>query len=309
MTKPWKSSQEFLLGCYPLRAARKSAMLDAAGVAALLLLFCGSCKVPNTLDGLRIVQVQSMTGSGANCTVPATASATPEQSGVLDVYLPDGSNPRYQLPLLITNDLDSNGGTTGSEMNNITLTHFTVALSAPGMTWPASCPATFDSDPFSILLAPAGGSIGYAVPIIERQHSLCLLDALDPQTSDSSPRQITVTATITAKGDHGGAIASAPFVYTVDVCTGCLQDEYTDPDLLPYNYPAGYPACAALQGTNPYMGEPCQELDPGQDLPILCCGYLDASGKKRAVCPAVFTGTATDAGTATSTSTSTSTSP
>lgn len=272
-----------------------------AGIAAGLL-SCSSWKANEAFNSLQIAQVQTISQTDATCVVPAEASTAMRTRGTLDVYLPDGSFPPYVLPLLLVNNLDPVGGTKATEMNNITLTHFTIELSAPGMGWPASCPPTFDSESFTAVLAPSGGAIGYAVPIIKGQHSLCLLAHLNPQPGQA-PQYITVKATITAKGKHGGTtIESAPFVFNVDVCTGCLQNRYDKAELIKYQYPAGYPACDALTGDNPYPGNPC--LAPGQDEPILCCGYTDNSGNQRAACPAVPTGK-----TSTDTSTSTSTSP
>jgi len=273
---------------------------------ALTFMSCDSWKAKDAFTALQIVQVQTMTANGTSCTVPATASESTKSSGTLDVYLPDNSFPPYVLPLLVANNLDSVGGSKATEMNNITLTHFSVTLSAPGMSWTDSCPATFDSEPFTILLTP-GAMAGYAVNLIKQQHSICLAAALDPQPSDQYPRYKVVTASVKAVGRHGGTtIESAPFVFTVDVCTGCLQDDYADPSLLRYNYNAGYPACNALSGTNPYPGDAC--LPPGQDFPILCCGYVDNAGKQRAICPAVIP-TSTKTTTDTSTSTGTATNP
>jgi hypothetical protein len=272
------------------RLSRRLAFRTTAGLIVLLSLSCGSWKAEDAFNALQIAQVQSISGGEGGCVVSGTASTTFRTEGTLDVYLPDNSYPPYLLPLLVANNLDSAGGSKATEMNNITLTHFTVTLSAPGMTWPDVCPATFDSEQFTIALAP-GATAGYAIPIIRSQHSACLLAALAPQPNQE-PQHVLVTAKIVAKGRHGGtSIESAPFLFGVDVCTGCLQDGYTDPALVIYRYPAGYPACNALTGTNPYPGDPC--LAPGQDAPILCCGYVDASGNARAVCPAVPTGDTT----------------
>jgi hypothetical protein len=285
MTKPSKMTSLALAG-------------GLAGIAAGLL-SCSSWKANNAFDSLQIVQVQTVTGTGSDCVVSATPSTAGRTVGTLDVYLPDGSYPPYILPLLIANNLDSVGGSKATEMNNITLNKFSVTLSAPGMSWPESCPATFDSESFTIVLQPSG-STGYPVPIIRAQHAQCLLAKLAPQTGQA-PQHILVKASVVAKGGHGGtAIESAPFVYNVDVCTGCLQEDYSDPSLLAYNYPAGYPACNALSGGNPYPGDPC--FAPGQDVRILCCGYTDNDGRQRAACPAVPTG---KSGTDTSTSTTT----
>jgi hypothetical protein len=305
MTKHWKSQRITLPGRSFL--TRVSSLAIASGLVGMGLAFlsCEAWKAKDAFNSLQIVQVQSITSSGTDCVVSDSASDSARSSGTLDVYLPDESYPPYVLPLLIANNMDAVGETTATELNNITLTHFTVTLSAPGMTWSDACPATFDSNPFTVLLAPAAAT-GYAVEIIKHQHSQCLLAKLAPQPTDEAPRHILVTASVLAKGRHGGTtIESAPFVYTVDVCTGCLQNTYTDSSLVRYRYPAGFPACDALTGVNPYPGDSC--LAPGQDAPILCCGLTDADGKLRKICPAIATGTATKTSTDTSTSTSTST--
>ncbi len=304
MTKQWKRLRTSDRAAKP-SALSKSTSTALAGcllASGLGLLSCQSWKAEEAKTSLQIVQTQAVTGNPPNCVVSATASTSYKTSGTLDVFLPDNSFPPYLLPLLITNNMDSVGGTKATEMNNITLTHFTISLSAPGMTWPDSCPATFDSDPFTVPLAPAA-STGSSVYVIRQQHSICLAAALDPQPSDDTPRHILVTAKVKAKGVHGGTtIESAPFTYVIDVCTGCLQDSYSDPALMIYNYNAGYPACAALTA-NPYPGLAC--LPPGQDAPILCCGYLDAKGQRRAICPAVPAAKTTSTNTSTDTSTST----
>jgi hypothetical protein len=290
-----------LTGAVMTKPSKMTSLALAGGLAGIAagLLSCSAWKANDAFDSLQIVQVQTITGTGSDCVVSATASTTSRTFGTLDVYLPDGSYPPYILPLLITNNLDAVGGSTATEMNNITLRHFTVTLSAPGMSWPESCPATFDSESFTIGLPP-GGSAGYPVTIIQSQHARCLLAMLSPQPNQP-PEYISVKASIVAKGSHGGTgIESAPFVFNVDVCTGCLQDSYSVATLIPYNYPAGYPACNALSGANPYPGDPC--FAPGQDETILCCGYTDNDGRQRAACPAVPTG---KSGTDTSTSTTT----
>lgn len=263
-----------------------------AGIAAGLF-SCSSWKANDAFNALQIAQVQAVTQAETGCVVGATASDATRTHGTLDVYLPDGSFPPYVLPLLLVNNLDSVGGTKANEMNNITLTHFTVELSAAGMSWLGSCPSKFDSESFTAVLAPAG-ALGYALPIIKPQHSQCLLARLAPQAGQD-PQYIEVKATITAKGRHGGTdIESAPFVFNVYACTGCLQDGYTEPELIKYRYPAGYPPCSALTGTHRYTGDAC--FAPGQDEPILCCGYTDSDGRERAICPAVPTGTPTTSG-------------
>jgi hypothetical protein len=257
----------------------------------LALAGCDRLKAENAPNALEIVQVQVL--SAGDCSVPGFASMLTRSGGTLDVYLPDNSYPPYKLPLLVANNLSSAGGSTAEEMNNITLTHFSIELSASGMSWGSTCPSTFDSETFTTHLAP-GASAGHLVEIITSHHAQCLLAALNPQRTDPSPRHVLVTAKIWAKGSHGGTtIQSAPFIYPVDVCTGCLQTDYTDAALIPYRYPADVPLCASLSGTNKYQGGACAA--PGQDDTILCCAVtmsINSVATDVAVCPGVFTGTA-----------------
>jgi hypothetical protein len=245
-------------------------------------------------NALEISQVQVLTGG--DCTVPGAATAAQRRSGVLDLALPDGSTPYYKLPVLVVNNLNAVGGSTAEEMNNIDLDHFTIELSAPGVTWAAACPPTFDTLSATVKIPP-GGSVGASLDIITETHAQCL----QPQIPDAG---LSVTAKIWAKGRHGGtSIDSAPFKFPITVCKGCLQVAYTDSALLSYRYPANTPMCASLIGVNPYLGDPCSP--PGQDKTILCCGITQTVGTAKqdvAVCPGVFTG-----GTSTTTSTATTT--
>jgi hypothetical protein len=263
---------------------------------ALGLVACGRLLATDAFTALEIKQVQVL--SGGDCTVPGEPTSSHRTSGTLDLALPnfDLSPPHYYLPVVVANNLASLGGSTAEEMNNITLTHFTVELSAPNVVWSNSCPATFDTQSFTDLIAP-GGTVGASLDVITPSHSRCILPYVPAE-------DLVVTAKIWAKGRHGGtSIESAPFVFPIDVCKGCLQQNYTDPALVVYSYPADYPLCASLTGVNPYMGDPC--LSPGQDANILCCGVsttVNGVAQISAKCPAVFTG-------ATSTATSTSTGP
>jgi hypothetical protein len=239
---------------------------------------------------LQIVQVQVL--SGGDCTVPGNPTSRHKSTGTLDLDLPDGSAPAYTLPVAVANNLASIDVSTATETNNVTLTDFTLELSAPNVVWSDTCPATFDTTAFNYLLAP-GTTAGVSLDVITSSHSRCIRPFVPAQG-------LVVTATIWAKGRHGGtSIESAPFVFPIAVCTGCLQQGYSDPALIPYQYPANYPSCAALTGVNPYVGDPC--ASPGQDATILCCGAATTVGGTTpnvAVCPGVFTGTAsTDAST------------
>jgi hypothetical protein len=276
----------------------------ACGIGSAALAF-GFVACVDAYTALKIEQVQVLS---ADCSVPATATLRKDK-GVLDVGLPDAFNDpptyhSYLLPLLLTNTLDSVGGTTATEMNNIILQHFTVELSAPGVTWNTSCPGTFDTESITVTMAP-GASAGVSLKIITPAHSQCLL----PQVPEGS---LWLTAKVKAVGRHGGTdIKSAWFTYSLEVCKGCLQTGYTDPALVDYAYPADYPACNAISSssTNPYAGDKC--LPAGQDATILCCGStstVNGVARNVAICPAVFTGsTATATSTATTTSTTTTT--
>jgi hypothetical protein len=207
--------------------------------------------------------------------------------------------------VLVVNNRASVGGSNAEEMNNIMLTHFSVELSAPGVTWGDSCPATFDSQSFSDNIPP-GGSDGASLYIITKTQAQCL----QPQIPAAG---LSVTASILAWGHHGGTgIHSAPFIFTVTVCRGCLQTAYNNnAALIPYRYPADTPLCAWFDAKelNPYPGDQC--FAPGQDATIFCCAItekINAAPQDVAVCPGVFTGSPSTA-TATSTATSTATGP
>lgn len=272
----------------------------ATGYAAIAVsvVACGRMLANDADLALQITQVQVL--SGGDCTVPGTKTSLYRSQGVLDLDLPDGSTPPYYLPVHVANNLESVGGSKAEEMNNIALHHFTIELSAPGVSWGADCPTTFDTAPVSITIPP-GGSVGSSMHVLTYSHSQCL----QPQVPAEG---LSVTAKIWAKGRHGGtSISSAPFIYSITVCKGCLQVDYTEPALVAFRYPANTPMCASLLGGNKYSGDPC--LPPGQDKTIFCCGITQTVGTSTrdvALCPGVFTGTTS---TDTSTSTSTATGP
>jgi hypothetical protein len=263
--------------------------LAVIGVA-LGLVACDRLMAKDALQALQIQQAQVLTPG--DCSVPGTPTAYHKVGGTLDLALPDGSLPPYLLALAVVNNLEAVGGSAADELNNMTLTHFTVELSAPGVTWDASCPATFDTPRFTFKLAP-GASTGASLYAITPAHSRCLRGQVPAE-------HLIVTARVWAKGRHGGtSIESAPFVFPIEVCLGCLQTGYTEPDLIPYRYPADYPMCDSLRGSNPYLGSSC--LAPGQDETILCCGVASTVGGVSvpgAICPGVFTGDPTPTGTA-----------
>ena len=291
MMKPQNGENTRRLG----RACRRWGGLTVLGsVWVLGVLTCARYEATGTVSALQIVQVQTV--GAADCVVAGSPTPQTYTHGTFDVYLPDGVFRFYFLPVVVTNNLDSIGGTKATEMNNIVLSNFSVELSAPGVTWTSSCPATFDTDRFTRVLAPGGGSFGTYVKVVTPFHAQCLLEALPASASTD----ITLSVTLRAKGDHGGtAIKSAPFSYSIDVCAGCLQKGYRTASLARFEYP-NYAPCAALTGTNPYAGNPC--LSPGEDEKILCCGLPGGT----VLCPAVPTGVInTDTSTSTATSTNT----
>jgi hypothetical protein len=254
-----------------------------AGITLLVLTLvaCDGIWATDALTALEIQQVQVL--EPGDCMVPGEATSTHRTEGVLDVDLPHRSAEEnawpYHLPVVVINNLASEGQTPAEEMNNITLTHFTVKLSGPsGVFAPEKgCPDTFDTQTFSFRLAP-GSSTGAALDAITANHTVCLRSAVLP---------VVVTASVRAKGRHGGtSVESAPLVYPITVCAGCEQQGYAAPEVLTYSYP-NYPYCAALSSStvNPYPGNSC--LSPGQDAKILCCALPDGTP----ICPAVFSGT------------------
>jgi len=240
----------------------------------------------NAYTALQIVQVQVL--SESDCTISRSKTTLTRDRGTLDIDLPRSSaglfshSYSFKLPLLVANNLESVGGSKATDLNNITVTHFSVELSAPGVVWSDSCPARFDTYSFTRLLEP-GASLGTSVTIITPYHAPCLY----PTVAQQRDSRLMLSATIWAKGVHGGtSIKSAPFLFSVEVCAGCLQ-VYNDPNYAQYNHPK-YPYCAALTGSNPYQGDRCS--DPGQDKTILCCGVPQSDGTVNVLCPAVFTG-------------------
>jgi hypothetical protein len=268
-----------------------------AYVVGCAVIALGAACATDAFTALQIKQVQVL--GATDCSVPGTPTELFRDHGVLDLALPDGSAPPYRLPVLVANNLATSGGSAAEEMNNITLRHFDVELSAPGITWNALCPAAFSTQEVTDTIAPSG-AVGTSMYIIMPEHSQCLQSQIPPQG-------LAVTAKITAKGRHGGTpIESAPFVFTVDVCAGCLQTGYKNSALAPYQYPADVPMCSSFTGSsNPYPGDPC--FPPGQDATIFCCGITETIGgtaKAVALCPGVFPPAPSSTGTSTSTSTS-----
>lgn len=244
------------------------------GIIALAfsLAACGRMLATDAYTALEIKQVQVL--EEGDCTVPGEPTSAHRSQGVLDIDLPhrtlDENAWPYLLPVAVANNLASVGATPAEEMNNITLTHFTVELSGPSGVWSDACPGTFDTLHFSYRLAP-GGTSGAWLEALTAMHSICLRSTALP---------VVVTASVQAKGRHGGTpIESAPLVYPITVCAGCAQQGYNDPDLVNYTYP-DYPRCDALATENVFLGDPC--LSPGQDATILCCGMPDG----KPLCPA-----------------------
>jgi hypothetical protein len=245
------------------------------------LMACDSMWATHALTALEIQQVQVLEPAkeSLSCPVPAEATELHRTEGVFDVALPDGLGWPYVLPVVVANNLDPAASTAADEMNNITLTHFSVELTGPSGLWSDVCPGTFDTLEFSYRLAP-GATTGAVLDALTGAHALCLRSVVG-----AGP--VVVTAHVRAKGRHGGnSVASAPLVYPITVCAGCMQQGYSEPGLVGYAYPS-FPPCAALSTANTYRGDAC--LSPGQDAMILCCGLPDG----RVLCPGISTADST----------------
>jgi len=207
--------------------------------------------------------------SAGDCSVPGTATTLFRDHGILDLALPDGSTPpttfracRQHLGFL--------GGSAAEEMNNITLHHFDIALSA------RVSPGTI-----RVLHHQHGGSSVTIAPVAQLARRWI---------HHSRPLSVSAVAdSLSRPGGHGEDHGERPprrdgnqkraLRFTVDVCAGCLQADYADPALAPYRYPANVPMCASFAGSpNPYMGDAC--LPHGQDKTIFCCGITENIGGK-----------------------------
>jgi hypothetical protein len=270
----------------------------ALGILVGVFLSLAACVVDDGPTGLLIKQdqlIEAGTGPTA-CTVPATAT-TMRLDGVLDVAVLDAAHTSYLLYPLVENLLGSLSGLAGTsvsapvdELNNILLKSLHVKLDAAAsagtsVAWASGCSAEFDVSVGTYLLAP-GATVGEIAEIIRP----CNAASLAQYLQDQNLTEITVTATVRAKGHLGSSeIESPPFPFKVTVCSGCLQT-YPDATAGQFNFP-NMAKCSDLT-SNPYTGDPC---NPAQDHLVLCCATaVDAQGQATDVqCPAVPTGTAT----------------
>jgi hypothetical protein len=95
-------------------------------------------------------------------------------------------------------------------MNNIDLSHFSIELSAPGVTWNASCPATFDTQTITDTIPP-GGSVGAWMYII----TSCPLPV--PAAADP-PTRLSVTARSRQKAVTAGRASKARPSFSQSTC-------------------------------------------------------------------------------------------
>ena len=266
-----------------------------------VFLSLAACVIDDGPTGLLIQQDQwldSTTGTGSTaCTVPATATPTRRIEGTLDVAVLAPAQTAYLFYPLVENMLGSLSGISGysvaapvDELNNILMeamhVKLEVAVSAgTSVSWASGFSGEFDAPVDTYLLAP-GATIAEMVQIVRP----CNAASLAQYLQDQNLSEITVTATVRAKGHLGSEeIQSPPFPFRVTVCTGCLQTGYTDPTAGQFAFP-NIPLCSDLT-TNPYTGDPC---NPAQDDLVLCCATgTDAQGRATGIeCPAIPTGTA-----------------
>jgi len=253
-----------------------------AAVAMLMASTLASCDGIWAKDAYTALQIKQAQSLADDCVIPGEPTSTYKPDGMLDVALPDGVARPYKLPLSILNAMAAVGKNLAEEMNNVTLESFTVELSgdwynnagvAASISWSDLCPQRFDY-PMGTLRMDPGQFLGVRIDAMQSGHAACL-------------RQLPlyyaeVTAKITAKGRHGGSsIQSAPFKFVIKVCKGCLQTDYTNPEIASLN--GALPQCASLV-TNPYLGG----CFIGQDKPILCCSKkAEKPASSDILCPAM----------------------
>lgn len=264
-----------------------------------VFLSLAACVIDDGPTGLLIQQDQWLENgtSSTACTVPATATSTRRVEGTLDVAVLAPARTAYLFYPLVENMLGSLSGVAGvsasapvDELNNILMKAIHVKLDASvsagtSVSWASGCSGEFDAPVDTFLLAP-GATIAEIVEIIRP----CNAASLAQYLQDQGLSEITVTATMRAKGHLGGEeIESPPFPFRVTVCSGCLQGGYPDPTAGQFRFP-NIPLCSDLTA-NPYTGDPC---NPAQDHLVLCCATaVDAQGLATGIeCPAVPTGTA-----------------
>jgi hypothetical protein len=254
-------------------------------VAALGMASCDGIWAKDAYTALQIAQAQVL--KKGECTaVPAEPTSLYQSAGILDIAVPDGSTRPYQLGLSIFNAMESAGKTPAEEMNNITLESFVVELAGDwydssgvpaSITWDEVCPQKFEYPVGTVRLSP-GGYAGTLIEAMRAGHTYCLQRL-------SQLYQADITATIKAKGRHGGtSIVSAPFKFRIQACRGCLQTEYREAMLASLN--GALIQCDELETANDYP----DGCFLGQDTTFLCCSTTSSNpAPSEVLCPAIST--------------------
>jgi hypothetical protein len=254
-------------------------------VAALGMASCDGIWAKDAYTALQIKQAQVL--KEGECTVPAEPTSLYQSAGILDIAVPDGSTRPYQLGLSIFNAMESAGIAPAEEMNNITLESFVVELAGDwydssgvpaAIPWDDVCPQKFEYPVGTVRLSP-GGYAGTLIEPLREGHTYCLQRL-------SQLYQADITATIKAKGRHGGtSIVSAPFKYRIEACKGCLQTGYDEEQLATLN--GALIQCETIESVNDKYRGGCYL---GQDRMFLCCSTTSSNpAPSEVLCPAIST--------------------